>query len=68
MKKIHSRTKRKFGLNTHHKHYFYFHPSTRSRRPKTFKTAESAHKYAHSIGLNEEEYSLVPAKKIKNFR
>lgn len=54
--KTHTRTKRRLGLahNLRHK------KRIKKNRPKTFKTEESAKKYAESKGL--KEYDLVNLK------
>ena len=68
MPKIHTRLKRKIGLSTKHKHYFYFHTVVRKHRPKTFMTVENADKWAAEHGLKLGEYSLKSAKKGKRFQ
>lgn len=69
MRKVHTRTKRKFGLSTHLRHYKLFHPGVKKpNRPKTFKTEEAANAWALSQGLKPEHYSLKEVKKNKKFR
>lgn len=69
MKKIYTRAKRKLELSTHLRHYNFFHPGIkRKKRPKTFKTEESAHAWALNHGLKPEEYYLKLVKKGKKFQ
>lgn len=68
MGKIHTGVKRRKGLTTSSKHYFYFHPMGKKRRAKTFRTEEAAHAWASSKGLNEGQYSLNAVKKGKRLQ
>lgn len=68
MKKVHTRIKRKFGLSTHLRHYGFFHPKARKHRPKTFKTEESANRWASEHGLKQEQYYLKKVKHNKKFQ
>ena len=69
MKKIHTRIKRIKGLSTHLRHYRYLHPGIKKpNRPKTFKTEETAKKWASDHGLKLNEYSLNKVKKNKKFQ
>ena len=65
MKKIHSRIKRKYRLSTHVGQHHFFHPNKR-KRPKTFKTEESAHNWAKEHGISN--YSLKKVKRDKKFQ
>lgn len=56
MVKIHTRRKRRLGISTHKSGVV----KTRISRPKTFKTEESAKKYAESNGI--KKYELVNIK------
>ncbi len=68
-RKIHTRTKRKWGLSTGLSHYRFFHPGpNKKNRPKTFKTEEAAHAWASKHGLNPEQYCLKLVKKDKKFQ
>lgn len=66
MKKIHTRTKRKFSVSTHkagidrERH--------RKKRPKTLKTEAAAHKWAEAHGFAKGKYELIKAKKGKRFQ
>ena len=68
MPKIHTRMKRKIGLSSTRKHQYYFHPAIKKNRPRTFKTEESANKWAAAHGLKPAEYSLNSVKKGKRFQ
>ena len=68
MSKIHTRVKRRFGLARRTGHYSFFHPASKKRRPKTFKTEAAAKAWAQSKGLKEGQYSLEKAKKGKKFK
>ncbi len=57
MKKIHTRTKRKYGLSTSFRHKFFFKGVERKPRPKTFNSEEAAHNYAKSNNI--KDYKLV---------
>ena len=65
-KKIHTRAKRKLKLSTRYQHLAFLKSKFRKNRPKTFKTQESANKYAKEKGI--EKYKLVKAKKDKKFK
>jgi hypothetical protein len=66
MKKIHTRMKRKFGLSSHQKHYYFFHPQEKPHRPQTYKTEESANAAAKKLGI--KKYSLKKVKNNKRFQ
>lgn len=68
MRKVHTRVKRKHRLPTHRKHRFYFSSVVRKKRPKTFATEESAHKWAEQNKLKKGTYSLKKVKKNKRFQ
>ena len=68
VKKIHTRTKRKFGLTSSFGHKNFFSGTTGKRGPKTFKTQEAAKAHAKEKGLKDSEYILVPAKKGKKIK
>ena len=61
MKKIHTRIKRKFGLSTGKNWYYtFFHKNLiEKKRPKTFKTEESAKKWAEAQGLKKFELKNI---------
>ncbi len=65
-KKPHTRMKRKFRLNTRHRHLAFLRGKFRENRPKTFKTEESANKHAKEKGI--KKYTLVKAKRDKKFK
>jgi len=67
MVKMHTRIKRKTGLNTHFRHYRNSNSMTKINRPKTFNTEESAHACAAKQNLKPEQYSIKPAKRNKKF-
>ena len=66
MKKISTRIKRKFRLNSHHNHYHFFHPAIKKNRPRTFGTKEAADAYALAGGI--KDYSLKAVKHNKRFQ
>ncbi len=67
MKKIHTRAKRKFCLTTSLRHYFYFHPKiNKVRGARTFKSEESANKWAKENGI--ADYTLKKIKCNKKFQ
>ncbi len=66
MKKIHGPAKRKFKLGKTLRHYFFFHPQGKKKRPKTFYSAESANKWASEHEINN--YTLKKVKKNKKFQ
>ncbi len=68
MKKIHTQQKRKFGLSTHVSQYEFFHPGLKKHRPKTFKTEDSAHRWALQHALKPGQYSLKKVKHNKKFQ
>jgi hypothetical protein len=68
VKKIHTRTKRKFNLTSSFGHKKYFAGARKKKGTKTFKTKEAAEKYAKEKGLKKQEYVLVPAKKGKKIK
>ena len=67
MGKMHTRAKRKLGLTTSFRHVNR-NRSQGKHGPKTFKTEESAHKWAVEHKLDKSKYTLVPAKKRKKFK
>ena len=66
MKKIHTRIKRRRGYGTHLSHRARILGKKRKSRPKTFKTEESAKKYAEMQGI--KDYELKKVKKGKKFQ
>ena len=62
---MHTRAKRKLGLTSSLRHGS---SSIKKNRPKTFKTEESAHKWADDNKLDKSKYDLVPAKKRLKFK
>jgi len=68
VKKIHTRTKRKFNLTSSFQHKAFFSGKIKEHRPKTFKTKEGAKEYAKFKGLKEDSYILIPAKKGKKIQ
>jgi hypothetical protein len=68
VKKIHTRTKRKFGLTSSFGHKKFFSGYTAPHGAKTFKTQESAKAHAKEKGLKDTEFILVPAKKGKKIK
>ncbi len=68
VKKIHTRTKRKFGLTSSFGHKNFFSGKVGKRGDKTFKTQEAAKAYAKEKGLKDTEYLLVPAKRDKKIK
>ena len=67
MGKLHTRAKRKLGLTTSFRHNS---PKNLVKKhgPRTFKTEESAHKWAVKNKLEKGKYSLVSVKKRKKFK
>lgn len=68
MAKIHTRTKRRYGLSTSHGHHSYFHGIGKKNRPKTFKTEEAANALALEQGLKPKQYYLKNVKRSKKFQ
>lgn len=68
MKKIHTRTKRKFGLTTSENQKDFFKPKPKVHGPRTFSTEQAAHSWASENGLKKDQYVLEPAKKNKRFK
>jgi hypothetical protein len=66
MKKIHTKMKRKFALNTKLSHYKFFHPGEKIHRPRTFSTEDAAKKWAEEKGI--KEYELKSVKKGIRFQ
>jgi len=67
MKRLSTRTKRYLKLSRSRMHGNRFH--VKVNRPKTFATAEGANKYAADVmKLEENAYTLEPAKKNKKFK
>ena len=67
MVKMHTRIKRKRGLNSHSRHRSRPDSEAKSKRPKTFKTEESAHSWAEKNKLSPAQYTIEKAKKNKRF-
>ena len=68
VKKIHTRTKRKFNLTSSFQHKAFFAGKPRKRGDKTFKTAKAAKAYAEKTGLKKDAYILVSTKKDKKIK
>ena len=68
MVKVHTRVKRKLGLSTRYRHDYFFHPTVRKKRPKTFKTEKAANVWASDHGLKPGQYSLKNVKRDKRFQ
>ena len=66
VKKNHTRAKRKTGLGTHKPHRARLRNMPRKVGPKTFKTEESANKYAEEKGI--KKFELKKVKKNKKFQ
>ena len=67
MVKMHTRIKRKRGLNSHFRHRNKLDSKAKSRRPKTFKTEEGARSWAEKNKLKPEQYTIEKTKKNKRF-
>ena len=65
---MHTRVKRKLGLTTLFSHGKTNRGLVKKHGPKTFKTEESAHKWAADNKLDKGKYDLVPAKKWTKFK
>ena len=65
---MHTRAKRKLGLTTSFRYRKTNRGLVKKHGPKTFKTEESAHKWAAENKLDKGKYNLVPAKKRKKFK
>ena len=65
---MHTRVKRKLGLTTSFSYRKTNQGLVKKHGPKTFKTEESAHKWAVEHKLDNGKYTLVPAKKRKKFK
>ena len=66
VKKIHTREKRKTCLGTHKPHRARIKNIVRKVGPKTFKTEETANKYAEEKGI--KNFELKKVKKNKKFQ
>ena len=67
MAKMHTRIKRKIGLNSHFRHRSRPDSEAKSKRPKTFKTEEGARSLAEKNKLSPAQYTIEKAKKNKRF-
>jgi len=67
MVKMHTRIKRKRGLNSHFRHRSRPESEIKINRPKTFKTEEGAHSWAEKNKLSPAQYTIEKAKKNKRF-
>lgn len=65
---MHTRAKRKLGLTTSHRYRKSNLGLVNKRGQKTFKTEETAHKWASEHKLDKDKYTLVLAKKRKKFK
>jgi len=68
MGKMHTRAKRKLGLTTSISYRKRKQGLVSKNGPKTFKSEESAHKWAADNKLDKGKYTLVPAKKRKKLK
>ena len=69
MGKFSSRQKRRMGIRSVSRmNRFRFTSAQKKNRPKTFKTEDAAHKYAKTIGLSQDKYSLRKVKHQKKFQ
>ena len=68
MKRLHTRAKRKLGLTSSLRYRKTSLGFVKKHGPRTFKTEESAHKWAADHKLDNAKYTLVPAKKRKKFK
>ena len=66
MKKIHTRAKKKLRLGTHTQHRARLNGAKRKKGPKTFKSEDSAKKYAEENGI--KKFELKSVKKNKKFQ
>ena len=66
MAKIHTRQRRGYSLSTRTTKRRM--SNMRRKRPKSFYTEESAHKWAEAHGHKKGGYELVKAKKGKKFQ
>lgn len=67
MAKVHTRTKRKKGLASTHRHTAYYSGAKRSVGAKSFPTLETAKEWMKLQKLSDKEFQIVPAKKSKKF-
>ena len=67
MVKMHTRMKRKIGLNSHFRHKIRPDSEAKSKRPKTFKTEDGARSWAEKNKLSPAQYIIEKAKKNKRF-
>ncbi len=65
---MHTRIKRKRGLNSHFRHRNRADSKAKSKRPKTFRTEESAKEWAEKNKLKITDYTIEKAKKNKKFK
>ena len=65
---MHTRAKRKLGLTTSFRHGKSNRGLVKKHGSRTFKTEESAHKWAADNKLDKGNYNLVSAKKRKKFK
>jgi len=68
MGKLHTRVKRKLGLTTSISYRKRNQGLVKKHGQRTFKTEETAHKWAAEHKLDKGKYTLVPAKKRKKFK
>ena len=68
MGRLHTRAKRKLGLTTSLRYRNINRGLVKKHGTRTFKTEESAHKWAAEHKLDKGKYTLVPAKKRKKFK
>ena len=68
MGKMHTRVKRKLGLTTSFRHGKTNLSIVKKHGPRTFKTEESAHKWAADNKLDKSKYDLIHTKKRLKFK
>lgn len=66
MKKIHTRLKRKWRLNTKQPNHEFFSKAPRPNRPRTFGTQEAAKSWADERDISS--YEIVPTKRNRRFK
>ncbi len=64
---MHTRIKRKRGLNSHFRHRIRPDSEIKSKGQKTFKTEDGARSWAEKNKLNPAQYTIEKAKKNKRF-
>ena len=65
---MHTRIKRKIGLNSHFRHRIRPDSEVKSKGAKTFKTEEGARSWAEKNKLSPAQYTIEKAKRNKRFK